>query len=99
MAYDNTNSGAIFVNDRKTKDSQPDYTGLLNAGGVDWRVSAWVKVGAKGKFLSIAVSPKDENAQSTKPASSFLDDVKTDPKAAEHLASRPNTDFDTNDPF
>ena len=29
------NSGAIFINDRKTKDSQPDLTGSLLLEGID----------------------------------------------------------------
>ena len=39
--YDNTDSGALFKNNRKEKDTQPDMTGVLDVGGKDYRISAW----------------------------------------------------------
>ena len=51
--YDNTNSFALFKND-KTKDSQPDYTGNITLeGGKEMRMAAWIKESKSGvKFLS-----------------------------------------------
>jgi len=57
MAYEN--SGRLFKNDKKTKDSQPDYTGdFTNANGDKKQVSAWFKEGTQGraKWLSFRVS-------------------------------------------
>ena len=63
--YDNTNRGAIFKNDRKEKENQPDLTGKLNVEGKDFYVSAWKKESKSGMpFYSISVSlPREEKAQ------------------------------------
>ena len=59
--YDNTNRGALFVNDRKETESHPDSKGSLNVNGVEYWVSAWRKESANGKkFLSLSVTPKEE---------------------------------------
>lgn len=64
MAYDNTNSGALFINDKKTpapEDKRPDYKGNLNVNGVELDLAAWKRVSQKGtKFLSVKVSAKRE---------------------------------------
>ena len=64
--FDNTNRGALFKNDRKEKDSHPDYTGNINVGGEEFWLSAWVKEKNGDKFFSMALKPKDEKA--AKPA-------------------------------
>lgn len=66
MAYDNTNSGMLRKNDRKEKDSHPDYRGVINVGGTDYWLSAWLKVGKEGskmageKFFSLSVQPMED---------------------------------------
>lgn len=57
------NSGVIFNNDRKEKESQPDRTGRCRILGRDFYVSGWIKEGAKGKYLSLAFKPMEENGQ------------------------------------
>ena len=74
--YDN--SGALFINDRKKSSKHPDYTGNMKVNGVDYWLSAWLKVGKKGtKFLSISATPKDQghltNPQSESPKNDFFE--------------------------
>lgn len=70
--YDNTNSGVLFKNDRKETDKHPDYQGSINVEGREMWLSAWIKQGQKGKFMSLSVKPKEQarqaQAASPKPA-------------------------------
>ncbi len=69
MSYDNTNSGAVFVNDRKSNDSQPDRKGSINIEGREFWLSGWLKKDKNGKpFLSLKATPKDEQKPAPKPA-------------------------------
>jgi len=61
--YDNTDRGVLFKNDRKTTDSHPDYTGNINVGGQEFWLSAWIKEGQRGKFMSLSIKPKEEQRQ------------------------------------
>jgi len=66
--YDNTNSGALFRNDDKQSDKHPDYRGPINVNGAEYWISGWLKTSKKGvKFMSLAVTPKDEAAEGKKP--------------------------------
>ena len=61
MAYEQRdNSGSVFVNDRKEKDTHPDRTGTAMIDGVMYYVSGWIKQGSKGQFLSLAFKRKDD---------------------------------------
>ncbi len=58
--------GALFKNTRKEKDTHPDYTGSINIGGTEWRLSAWLKDGKQGKFMSISASEPYQKEQRPK---------------------------------
>ena len=62
--YDNTNRGALFVNDKKAPGSnQPDRTGSINIEGVEYFIDGWLKKSAAGNpFMSISVKRKDKQA-------------------------------------
>jgi uncharacterized protein (DUF736 family) len=82
--YDNTDSGALFKNDKKETDKHPDYRGSLNVGGTDYWISAWLKTSKRGvKFMSLSVSAKDANRTSR----------------ADHANATQDDDFDTVLPF
>lgn len=83
MAYEQRdNSGSLFKNDRKEKETHPDYKGQAMVNGVEMWMSAWLKVSNNGsKFMSFSFQPKDQQAAPKKvaapaaPADDFLDDI------------------------
>ena len=60
--YDDTNRGVLFKADKEGNDKRPDYTGKINVEGIDYALSAWLREGKSGKFLSLAVSAKQMKA-------------------------------------
>ena len=84
MAYDNTNRGVLFVNDKKEDgDKKPDRTGSLNVDGVEYFLDGWIKKLESGKtFMSVSVKRKDKQptapAAKPKPVSNGFDDMDSD---------------------
>lgn len=71
------NSGVLFKNENKDNDKKPDYKGSIVVNGQDYWLSAWIKTGKNGKFMGLAVSPK--NAQPTPvKASNSVTDMESD---------------------
>ena len=67
--YDNNLSGVLFKNDKGDNEKRPDYKGSAEIEGVQYWVSAWIRDGAKGKFMSMKYERKDKQA-ADKPAAS-----------------------------
>jgi len=63
MNYDNTNRGQIWPNDKKEKDTHPDFKGSINVEGKEYWVSAWKRkpdANPKAPSLSFSIQSKDE---------------------------------------
>jgi uncharacterized protein (DUF736 family) len=59
--YSNELRGVLFKNERKEKDTHPDYKGSAEVGGVEYWLSSWIKVGKGGaKFMSLSFTAKEE---------------------------------------
>jgi len=58
--WDNTNSGALFKNDKKETENHPDYNGNINIEGKEFWLNAWLKTSRAGKkYFSLSVKAKD----------------------------------------
>lgn len=90
--YDNTDKGVLFKNQRKTTDNHPDYTGSLNVGGQEFWLSAWIKTGQKGKFMSLSIQPKEQQ-RAPAPQRSITQ------RAIPAQRARANADMDDDIPF
>lgn len=76
------NSGALFKNEKREKDTHPHARGSALIDGVEYWVDAWTRDGTKGKFQSLAFKRKDnakkaEKKQEREPGSDdeFNDEV------------------------
>tara|TARA_Y100000310_G_scaffold159430_1_gene158985 strand:- start:599 stop:826 length:228 start_codon:yes stop_codon:yes gene_type:complete len=57
MFENKENYGALFKNENKNKDNQPDYTGTVNVEGADYKIAGWIKESKAGNtYLSLKVS-------------------------------------------
>jgi hypothetical protein len=68
------NSGVLFKNDKKDNERAPEYKGNIMVDGNEYWISAWIKEGKTGKFMGLAVSPRDAQPPASKPLPKNLDD-------------------------
>lgn len=85
--YDNNLTGVLFKNDKGDNEKRPDYKGSAEIEGVQYWVSAWIRDGAKGKFMSMKYERKEQQAapkpqqsqQGTNGPDAFIDDIPFSP--------------------
>jgi len=87
--YDNNMRGILFKNDKKQKDSHPDYKGSCEIDGIEYWISGWKKETAKGPALSINLEKKQTNKQ---------DNVKKE-QSTKAYANKEVKDFEDDIPF
>jgi hypothetical protein len=64
MAYEmKDNSGSLFQNDKKDKETSPDYKGSLKIDGVEYWISGWKKSKEGKTWLSLALTKKEQKAE------------------------------------
>lgn len=72
MTYDDTDTFALFTNNKREKENSPNLTGKINVGGKELRLAAWVKKNDDGslKVISGKVSEFQQPNQATSAQSS-----------------------------
>ena len=67
MDYDNELQGALFRNDKKSKETDRDFQGEVTVEGKEYWISSWINEGKEGrKYFKLKLKPKD--AAPAKPA-------------------------------
>lgn len=78
MAYElKEGQGSLFKNERREKDTHPNLQGTILVAGVEYWINGWTKEGAKGRWISLSVKPKEAAkpaAKAQKPASDLSED-------------------------
>ena len=65
MAYDNNFTGFLARNERKSKPTDPDFSGSMEVAGIQYWLAGWTQEGKPGgkmegkRFFSLKLTPKD----------------------------------------
>lgn len=74
--YNDNNRGALFKNDRKEKETHPDYKGSMTVEGKEYWASGWVKVTSNGgKYLSISLTAKEAKSEAVQEVPQVDDEI------------------------
>lgn len=66
--YDNELKGVLFKNDKKEKDTHPDYKGSAEVEGKKYWLAAWINTSKDDvKYMSLKFEAQDEERESRKP--------------------------------
>jgi hypothetical protein len=61
MEYDNELQGALFRNDKKSKETDRDFQGEVTVEGKEYWISSWINEGKEGrKYFKLKLKPKDD---------------------------------------
>lgn len=64
MAFEKRDlSGALFQNRDRKSDNHPNMQGYVMVEGKEYWLSGWTKDGEKGRWISLAMKPKEEQPQ------------------------------------
>ena len=99
MAYEQRdNSGSFFVNNRKTRDNQPDFNGSVMVDGKEYYISIWSKNGKSGEFWTCSFTEKNSSGEraSAPPKTSSLSKTMT---KAPSKVEEPSDEIDDEIPF
>jgi hypothetical protein len=80
MSGTRDNSGSLSRNDRKEKETHPDFKGKATINGVDYWISGWTKENERGKWLSLSFTPREaqqpaQGGGGTRPAPPIDDEI------------------------
>ena len=70
------NTGAIFKNTKKEKETHPDYRGAINVDGQDKEIALWVRTSQKGmQYFSVSISEPYIAESKSEPQGQHNDDL------------------------
>ncbi len=65
--------GSLFRNDKKEKETHPDYKGKIKVDGVLYWLSAWLNTKSDGeKYMSLGVTPVEERSDNDRTPSNAV---------------------------
>lgn len=76
--YDNNMRGVLFKNDKRQSDNHPNYRGSCEINNDEYWVSAWIKQGKSGPFMSLSFTAKEQPAKAAPMNAQVSQDIDED---------------------